>query len=414
MTASINLARILGVDSVLLDNLDEYMSGVTGKKGVLDEFINKNNQMINKTLDALGVENKSTSKVQEALRDTIVKHEGQLREFVDKLEGENDFERAANFAHKAASAKEGFFLKKELAEDILIKRPPENVLKLLGARSIDEVLKKHDVTEVFSSLRFLESNEWMHKTFDEAYSGFTASDFEKRAIDVRVLGPEWQKIAEKFVAKKHHNVSHLKEFGVIFLNPIKMDVPGKFLRDTALFLHYFHEITFYSKLFERYSNEHDFAEKLKALLRGDVPEINEVRPGEWLIVQRYLWKEDPKDPRLFLPRVNPESMHWMRGERDLAYFGALELGVDLEGWHDLDWVGGIFKEHNEIGDGSIISFDLEDNAMGLVSFAEGEEQTFNYHQREAMWTKLFSEYVGGEANMEKLLLENFDKGIIKF
>jgi len=53
--------------------------------------------------------------------------------------------------------------------------------------------------------------------------------------------------------------------------------------------------------------------------------------------------------------------------------------------------------------------------MTLVSFMEGEErQYFNYHQREAMWTRIFSEYVGGDDNMEKLLIENFDKGVIKF
>ena len=45
---------------------------------------------------------------------------------------------------------------------------------------------------------------------------------------------------------------------------------------------------------------------------------------------------------------------------------------------------------------------------------EGKEEVFNYHQREAMWTRLFMGYVGGEDEMEKLLIENFDTGIISF
>ncbi|HXF44168.1 MAG TPA: hypothetical protein VNK70_01755, partial [Candidatus Paceibacterota bacterium] len=60
------------------------------------------------------------------------------------------------------------------------------------------------------------------------------------------------------------------------------------------------------------------------------------------------------------------------------------------------------------------SFDLEDNAMSLVSFMEGEEKFFTYHQKEALWTRIFEAYAGGEEEMEKLLIENFDKGIIKF
>ena len=133
-------------------------------------------------------------------------------------------------------------------------------------------------------------------------------------------------------------------------------------------------------------------------------------PGEWLIVQRYLYKEDPNDPRLYIPRVNPESIHWMRGERDLTLFKAEEARLDLSLWHDLDWVGGIFDHGAE----EVVSFDLEDNAMSLVSFMEGKNQSFNYHQREAMWTKLFFGYVGGEENAEKLIIENFNKGVIKF
>ena len=71
-----------------------------------------------------------------------------------------------------------------------------------------------------------------------------------------------------------------------------MNVPGKFIRDFALILHYFHEIEFYSKLFKKYAGQIDFAGKLKSLLRGDVSESENTAPGEWLIVQRYLWKEN--------------------------------------------------------------------------------------------------------------------------
>ena len=282
----------------------------------------------------------------------------------------------------------------------------------MGAASVEDLLKGQDVTEVFSALRFLETDEWMHETFEKEYSNFSADDFEERDIEIKVLGPEWQDVAKKFVAKKHHNVSHLKEFGVIFLNPVREETPGKFLRDTALFLHYFHEISFYSKLFKKYLGEDDFSNRFKAMLRGDVLETPKLNDGDWLIVQKYLWKVNPQDPRLFIPHVNPESMHWARGERDLTYFGALEPDIDIEGWHDLDWVAGVFEERND-GE-NIISFDLEDNAMTLASFMEGENKNFNYHQQEAMWTKLFSDYVGGEDEMERLLIDNFDKGVISF
>ena len=405
-----DITKILGVDGMMLERLEAEMARRTGHAGILKKVAERNAGIIGRTLDVLDSKNRSASHVRSVLRNTILRHEKHLMSFVEKGTGRNEFEKAAHLAKKIAKSGRGFFLKKELAGEILKERRPDNLLAYLGAKSVDEALKKHDVTELFSALRFIETDEWMHETFDVAYGNFTAKDFEERDIEIRVLGPEWKTVSEQFVAKKHHNVSHLKEFGVIFLNPIRENIPGKFLRDFALLLHYFHEIEFYSKLFRKYSREDNFAEKFKMLLRGDVPEIYKAEKCEWLIVPRYLAKIDPKDPRLFLPRVNPESLHWARGERDLTSFRAPEANLDLSIWHNLDWVGGIFED----GGDEVVSFDLEDNAMSLVSFMEGKDESFNYHQRESMWTKLFEECAGGEEKMEELLMENFDKGIIKF
>jgi hypothetical protein len=417
MTSLNELARVLGVEPALLENLDREMAKRLGNAGVLERVIAENDKLITDTLTKLNSGERGAEHVRSILRKAILKHEEELLDYLEgKVQGANEFDKAVVLASQVARAGNGYFLKKELAADILRKRPPEEVLKYLGVATVDEALAKHDVAEIFSALRFMETDQWMHETFDVAYSAFTAADFEERKIEIKVLGPEWREVAKKFVAKKHHNVSHLKEFGVIFLNPIQERIPGKFLRDFALLLHYFHEIEFYSKLFRYYSPRPDFAERFKALLRGDVPEVYRSEPGEWLIIQRYLAKIDPKDPRLFIPRVNPESLHWHRGERDLVSFRAEGGGLDLSLWCDLDWVGNLFQGGpTSVGGQEVVSFDLEDNAMTLVSFMEGEEeQFFNYHQREAMWTKIFNEYAGGEEKMEQLLIENFDKGIIRF
>ena len=408
------IAEILRINKNDLADLDAKMSEVAGS-GVLDRLARENKNIIEDVLTKLNNKNRSVNHVRGVLRKAIFFNEKKFLSFLTDIEGKTEFDKAANLSRNIARVGKGFFLKREYAVEILKKSRPENLLKYLGYDNIGELLDKEDIFEAFSALRFVESDEWMHKTFEEAYSGFTAADFEERDIEIKVLGTQWYDISKKFVAKKHHNVSHLKEFGVIFLNPIKMDIPGKFLRDFALLLHYFHEIEFYSKLFRKYARSDNFALRLKSLLRGDVIENAGVVSGKnsvrWLIVQRYLWKENPEDPRLLLPRVNPESVHWARGERDLAEFGKRNADVGLELWGNMDWVGDFFK--GDSGE-EFVSFDLEDNAMGLVSFMEGKEEYFNYHQREAMWTKIFSEYAGGEEKMEKLIIDNFDKGIIEF
>lgn len=408
------IAGILRINKKDLAELDAKMSEISDG-GVLDRLALENENIAEDALTKLNNKDRSVNHVRGVLRKAIFSHEKNFLSFLAGVDGKTEFEKAANLSRNIAKVGKGFFLKREYAAEILKKSRPENLLKYLGYDDVGELLEKEDIFEAFSALRFVESDEWMHKAFEDAYSDFSASDFEERDIEIKVLGSQWYDIAKKFVAKKHHNVSHLKEFGVIFLNPIKMDIPGKFLRDFALLLHYFHEIEFYSKLFRKYSAEKDFALRLKSLLRGDVMKSVENVGGKnsvkWLIVQRYLWKEDPNDPRLIMPRVNPEAVHWARGERDLAEFGRRNADVGLELWGNMDWVGNFFK--GALSE-EFVSFDLEDNAMGLVSFMEGKEEYFSYHQREAMWTKIFSEYVGGEEKMEKLIIDNFDKGMIEF
>lgn len=410
----LELARILQIDPSILSKLDNSMAETTSKKGVLDLIFEKNKRMAENAVEKInsGRKSKDAYHMLGNLREVIFSHEDELKKFLNEVPGSGIFEKSVNLAQEMVKIGKGYFLKKENIKNILLARPPQHLLEYLGYRNVDSLIANEDLIECFSALRFVESNEWMHETFEKEYSRFTPDDFEERGIEVKVLGAKWHEIAEKFVAKKHHNVSHLKELGVIFLNPISENIPGKLFRDFLLFLHYFHEIEFYSKLFRKYAKMDNFSNSLKSLLRGDVKEIFTAENGDWLIVQRYLNKENPNDPRLFLPRVNPEALHWLRGERDFGEYFKNTSYSDLAMWGNLSWVGEFFK----IGDEEkLLSFDIEDNIMSVLSFIEGQgQQFFTYHQKEAMWTKIFSEYAGGEENTEKFLIDNFDKGMIRF
>ena len=415
---NIKLHDILRVEESVLENLENDMEEILSKGGIVAEVQNDMHNAIEKRLELLGLNKDSNAeKIVYALTEHIGKDEqglyacvsGNREDFEDIKKAKKLFEKLRELAFEILSDKEGYFLKKEKAQEILLKYPPVGTIEYLKYKDVWELLEKEDITEVMSALRFTETNEWMHKAFDVAYGSFSADDFEKRQIELRMLGPQWYEIGKKFVEKKHHNVSHLKEFGIIFLNPINQHLQGALFRDFALFFHYFHEISFYSKLFEKNFASENFAEHLKALLRGDVLEKNSVTKGEWLIVQRYLWKENHKDPRLSLPRVNPEALHWHKGEQDLVEFGKKREEISFEFWNNMDWVAGYFK--NKEGQDSLISFDLEDNAMSFVSASHEGDEYVKYHQQEALWNELFRRYVGTEER-DKLLMDNFSKGII--
>ncbi|HEY4520663.1 MAG TPA: hypothetical protein VJJ72_02585 [Candidatus Paceibacterota bacterium] len=289
----------------------------------------------------------------------------------------------------------GFFIRREKAVELLKNNPPLNLLDYFHYSSVDELMDKEGFESVMSSLRFTQTDQWMHSFFDTAYGGITSQDFEDRDVQIVILDPKWPQIAEKFLKKKLHNVSHLKEFGIIFVIQDQEIIPGETLRTLLLLLHYLHEVPFYSGLLRRYASDHDFVAKLQSLLRGDVLDagkIDKEQVSRWPIIQRYLAKDDPDDPRLFIHHVNPEAEHWYLVGQDLRRVES-KLGIEGIGkWSDTDWTGS----------------NLIDLVMTTVK--KGEVK-YLYHRREAMWNRVFAGHLGRDT-MNALVEENIIKGYI--
>jgi len=422
MTSQQYLAKILRTKPEVILEMEKKMSEITGKKNVIDNLIKENEHRISRTLSLLGCHDYKAESVFRALITKLQEDDRGLYELFKKPSGTTTqgLRTLFNFALELADIKKLFVLKKEKAEEFLRKNSPPNIIKALKYKDVDELFKKEDLIDIFSALRFIETNEWMHHAFDEFYPTLTPDDFEKKEVELRTLPIKWLRIAEKFVKKKYHNISHLKELGVIFVIPLKIDTPGETLRMFSLILHYLHELAFYSRLFEKTamtlsSNRANFGRSLISLLKGENPEgAIPARKGiNWLIIQQYLAKDNKNDPRLFIPHVNPEALHWQKAEQDISHLGKRFDSIDIEIWLDVDWVGGYFKSKVKSQKSKVmeelISFDLVDNVMALVQ--KEERIKYLYHHQEALWNKVFEEYMGAD-NLEELMIKNFDKGYI--
>ncbi|MFH1129575.1 MAG: hypothetical protein V1686_02485 [Patescibacteria group bacterium] len=405
------IARIFRAKPEIVKEMEEKMNKVTGKTGVLDKVVKENEFRISKTMSALNCHDYSAENVALSLITKLQKDDRAVCELFRNPDGASveGYKTLFNFALELANTEPLFVLKEEIAKDILRKNPPPNIMKVLGYKDVDELLEKENLYEIFAAFRFVENNEWMHKAFDETYQKLIPDDFEERKTKLIVLSEKWLKIAEGFVKKKYHNVSHLKELGVVFVIPLKINTPGETLRVFSMVLHYLHETEFYSRLFRKASLSENFGKKVISLLKGEILEQPKNQEKMiWPIIQRYLAKDNPEDPYLFVPHVNPEALHWKKTEKDISDLGKRFENIDLELWYDLDWVGGFFK--NNQGKEELVSFDLIDNWMGLVN--KEQSLKYLYHHQEALWNEIFSEYMGPE-NLEKLMVDNFDKGFIE-
>lgn len=297
-----------------------------------------------------------------------------------------------------------FVLKREKAKEMLRKMPPKALMEKLGYDDIEQLFEKEDFDEIYTALRFSEGPEWLNK-YDELFETVTADDYEHR--DIRIIEMHHDKyvdLADHFVQKKLHNVTHTKEMGTIVVVPMHAQrMRGLVLKTLPLLLHYMNEIKLYSTFFKLKSKKPHFGKIVVETLIADPGNASQIVGNKihWRVIQRYLGKhkEDSIDKVAFEPHVQPEDLHWRRAE-DLLF----TIDPELKFWKDRDYVGLMY-------DGFPVAFNLFD-----VSFAysnkESYEGRYAYHFRESLWNEIFVRYMGYN-NLKAQVLEQLDNDMIK-
>jgi len=228
---------------------------------------------------------------------------------------------------------------------------------------------------------------------------------------VMVLPERWTGIGQKFLGKKLHHMSHLKELGIVFIIPVIKAAVGETIYLFFMTLHYTYEVDWHSRLFEKYSQEDDFAQKMINALRVEVTgqPLPDQKKMSWRIVAKYLAKDDPNDPRLAEPHISPEAWHYDKTALAINKFAQRFPKTGLNFWQDLDVVGDYFPVNNSKEE-NLISFDLFDNGISLLR-QMGFESKYLYHQQEALWNEVFINYLGPE-KLDKIMMENLAKGYV--
>ncbi len=297
--------------------------------------------------------------------------------------------------------KTAWVLKHSVAKRLLKATPPKRVMKQLGYRSIDSMLKREPLPEIYGALRFAESPLWLNN-FIKKYKQLSPSDFESRRIEfIQLDSKKWNGMAEAFVRARRHNITHLKELGVVLILPLPVKrMPGITITVLPLLIHYVSEIRLYSAFFKMHQVRANFGDMLITTLTTD-PSKHAVMAGQhvhWRIIQRYFGKMNGSHPELFEPHVQPEDLHWRKAE-EILY----RLEPALHFWHDMDYVG--------MMDGrKPVSLGLMDAAVSYINKLPYENRS-TYHFRESLWNEIFIRYMGQKA-LEAEILEQLDNDMI--
>lgn len=391
-------AHQLNTDPDVFAKNIEALEYITDKKNVLEDFYLENHEKVKKILTHIKLTYPNAEELYSAIGKNVKKLDKQIYELLDRPvctsnEGCANLISSVFALHKDRS---GFFLKRRVAEELLRKNPPKNIMKELGYKNVDEMINKEELFEIYAALRFMEDRDWLNTTYIAEYRKLKREDFEIRPIEIRVLDmKKWKKVTEAFVGKKLHPMSHLKELGLIFV------VPTTELKDvstTYLFVmtsHYLDEVNLYSNYFKYYSEDSDFGEKMVSAIRGDVPkaDLSKGDPNKWLVIQRYLFKEDPKDIRLGIPHINPEALYHRGASHALLKMSKFVPAFNFLIWEHTNYLAVWFPSKS--GNQELVNFDFMDNIMSVMNKRKFKDR-YTYHFHESLWNKIFINYFGAE------------------
>lgn len=404
------LSDLLDAEEPLFTEALRQLEEVSGRTGADAKLIGDITAMAHENLRTLGL-NPAASTGEEVYHALLGRVETDIKRLVGIIGAEESRSEDVQYmvpfmveaANKVKFNRRVFVLKHEKAKDLLRQMPPKKLMEHLGYDDVEKMFEGEDLDEIYPALRFSEGGEWLNE-YNELFKQITPEDYEER--DLRIVQMNHDKyvdLASHFVQKKLHNVTHVKEMGIIVVVPMHVrKMRGLVLKTLPLLFHYMNEVKLYSTFFKLKSKKPRFGETVVNTLIAD-PGTGSQMVGKrihWRVIQRYLGKhkEDSIEPVAFEPHVQPEDLHWRRAE-DLLY----QLDPELEFWKDRDYVALNF-------DGFPVAFNLFD-----VSFAysnkESYEGRYAYHFRESLWNEIFVRYLGFK-NLANQVLEQLDNDMI--
>jgi hypothetical protein len=184
------IAQLLGRSETELSKIISKLEDLSGYNSEDVRFLADTHLDVRRKLIELGLDpNDSNGKeIYHALRARFEEDNGIFtKELGFKEEKSDKFnESLVKLFESTEFSKQVFCLKQNAAKDLLRKNHPKKVMKQLGYRSLESMLKRENIAEVFAAAPYYESSAWLNK-FWKNHEKLSATDFETRDMELVVM-----------------------------------------------------------------------------------------------------------------------------------------------------------------------------------------------------------------------------------
>jgi hypothetical protein len=287
-----------------------------------------------------------------------------------------------------------YALKNAVIKRLLKKTTPKHVMKQLGYRSFDSMLKHEQPAAIVAAGWMIESQSWQKQMLDH-YRKLKASDFEIRTLGVVCPDTKrWEVFAANLVAGNKHTVIGVKELGSIVLLPLPAQQPPAATTVTLLLaLHAVNDIRTASTFLKLCQVKRDFGKLVETIVTDEPSLSADVidRPIPWQIIQRYYARfKNRFREEIFAPHVQQEDLNWHPIEHILS-----QIEPSLEFWHNTTTLS-LLHNHEPV------SLNIIDVALNYCNQLPYKQRIVQYFQH-SLWHELLIRYLKHDAVEQTVL-----------
>ena len=285
-----------------------------------------------------------------------------------------------------------FALKCSVLKKQLKQNPPKKVMKLLGYRSVDSMLKLEPVQLVMLAINFYESEAYI-VNFYQKHKKFTAADFETRRL--KLLMPKskkWQKVLDEIKSKTGLVLISDYETASIILLPINNQPTNGYLSvviaNLVSEISIIYSVSNYLKL---HQVNKDFGQKLVGIIERE-PYLDATAVGSKISFRAAQHKlkelDSSPSPHISLEEIEPVNL--------LANLG--DLVEDFKFWQDTDFLAFVKAAQTT-------SLNLLDVALNLANNLPFSNRKLD-HLRHSLTQELNKMYIDSDQVVDSLYQED--------
>lgn len=292
------------------------------------------------------------------------------------------------FVSPLFSGRQIWTVKNSSLRKLLKKDPPKKLLKIIGARSIDSVLKKENPSLILALAKKVDPS--YEKKWLTNFSKLSTTDFNLRRVEFIPLKP---KLLNKLSKAGHKNISLIQpiyETGVIIIPIPERRLQSDGLLFLTLILEAMRNIIMYSAYFKYVSTQPNFGKRLSDVLQNGIYNgtKNYIDFG-WPALHNLIEQKPAMYSQRFQPAVQPDDFLLPS-----LSFLATRL-PELKFWDGQTYC-------ISMGPAGLVSHNLLDVLINEYN-SLNEPRSFNFYAQNHLWNTLYSRYLLHEPIRKKII-----------